>query len=64
MPDENDNGGLPRTTTPVRVDSPLVAENLQVLLAQLGNQENLPVNEEHVTGLVAYYRWFRWLWLG
>lgn len=36
--------------------SPVSTENLQMVMASLGNQSNLPVNEEHVTEMLSQRR--------
>ncbi len=36
--------------------SPVTTEKLQMLMASMGNQQNLPVNEEHVTEILAQRR--------
>ena len=54
--DENDHVGSAHATTPTTTGSPVSTENLQMLLAQLGNQGSLPVTEEHVAEMLAQRR--------
>lgn len=44
------------TSSQGAASAPVSTENLQMLMASLGNQQNLPVNEEHVTEMLSQRR--------
>lgn len=56
MPNETERLPANSTNSPTASSNPVSMENLQMLMASLGGQQDLPVNEEHVTEMLAQRR--------
>lgn len=56
MPNNDEDTTRPNGVLPGTTNSPVTTESLQMLMASLGNQQNLPVNVEHVTEMLSQRR--------
>ena len=56
MPDEEKNNQGGQMASPVLRNAPVSTESLQMLMANLGSQPDMPINEGHVTEMLLQRR--------